>query len=90
MMEKRKTWIWLLLAGAFLGNVLVTWLAPKVIAWYFEPPAQFGFNCVAPIEWALTRMKWSQAVGSAVGGIIGVVLYFMTARKRQEPQMMHR
>lgn len=83
-MEKRKTWVWMVLAGAFVGGALTTWLAPKVIAWYFEPPAQFGFNCVAPIDWALTRMKWSQAIGSVSGAILGLVLYFSFAKRRQD------
>jgi hypothetical protein len=68
--------------GALLGAVLATWVAPRVIVWYFDPPAQFGFNCRAPIEWSLKRFQISQMVGIIVGGIGGLALSLTLLRRR--------
>lgn len=72
-----------MITGALLGAVLTTWLAPKVIVWYFEPPAQYGFNCRAPIEWSLHHFQVTQIVGIVLGGLIGLLLGF-TILKRKE------
>lgn len=72
-----------------LGSFLMTWIAPKVIAWYFEPPAQPGaFSCKAPIEWALSRYQLAQIYGSLGGAALGLVLFFVLlhrAKSRQVP-----
>ncbi len=82
--------MWLVVTGAFVGGVTTTWLAPKVIAWYFNPPAQFGFNCVAPIEWALTRLQWAQAIGTVAGAVLGLMLYLAFAKRRQQEPNLNR
>jgi len=81
---RRIGFLWFTGIGATLGALLTTWLAPKVIAWYFNPPAQFGFNCVAPIEWALLRLQWAQVAGIGMGGIVGILAYFFLYKKRSE------
>lgn len=72
--------------GALLGAVLSTWLAPKMIAWYFTPPVEFGINCNPPIVWALHRMQLAQATGVFVGFILFLVL-FMVFSKRQSKEV---
>lgn len=83
-MESRgtKTALWLTVVGALLGGTLSTWLAPKVIAWYFNPPASTGINCVEPIEWALGKLQLAQAVGILGGAIVGIVLFYAVVRQR--------
>lgn len=83
--QKSSRTLWLVVSGALLGAVLTTWLAPKVIAWYFEPPAQYGFNCRAPIEWSLQHMQISQIVGIVVGAILGLVLGLTVFRRKAKP-----
>ena len=62
------------LGGAILGAALTAWLAPGVIAWYFNPPVEMGgFSCTAPITWALKRLQWAQLWGFGVGGVLGLV-----------------
>jgi hypothetical protein len=70
--------------GAVIGAVLTTWVAPHVIVWYFDPPAQFGFNCRAPIEWSLKRFQISQMVGIVLGAIGGLTLSLTVFRGKSE------
>jgi hypothetical protein len=60
--------------GIVLGVVLATWLGPKVLLWWFEPPADIGINYRPAIEWAMNRLVWIQIVGSAAGLILGLML----------------
>jgi hypothetical protein len=71
------------LGGAILGAALTAWLAPGVIAWYFNPPVEMGgFSCTAPIQWALRRLQWAQLWGVVVGGVLGLVSYGVVQRRR--------
>ena len=81
---RRSKLPWILLFGALLGCLLATWLAPKVIAWYFNPPAEMGFNCVVPIQWALKRFQIAQLVGAGLGALIALLLYFAIGKRRRE------
>jgi hypothetical protein len=71
--------------GGFLGGLLTTWLAPKAIAWYFNPPVEMGFNCMKPIEWSLAKLQLAQGAGVLGGGLIAVILalVFMLGKKHQ-------
>ena len=75
--------LWLMALFATLGNILTTWLAPIVIVWYWTPPAQLGFNCTEPIQWALSKFRWAQVGGLLAGALLGLVVYFLVRRKRQ-------
>ena len=71
------------LGGALLGIALTTWLAPGLIAWYFNPPVEMGgFSCTVPIAWALKRLQWAQLWGVVGGGVLGLVVYGVVQRRR--------
>ena len=75
------------LGGAILGIALTTWLAPGMIAWYFNPPVETGgCSCTAPIAWALRRLQTAQLWGIGVGGILGLVVYGVVQRRRARKQ----
>jgi len=75
--------VYFALGGAILVAALTAWLAPGVIAWYFNPPVEMGgFSCTAPITWALKRLQWAQLWGVVVGGILGLVAYGVVHRRR--------
>ena len=75
--------VYVALGGAILGAALTAWLAPGVIAWYFNPPVEMGgFSCTAPIAWALKRLQWAQLWGFVVGGILGLIVYGFVQRRR--------
>jgi hypothetical protein len=71
------------LGGAIIVATLTAWLAPGVIAWYFNPPVEMGgFSCTTPIAWALKRLQWAQLWGVVVGGVLGLVVYGVVQRRR--------
>ena len=74
------------LGGAFVSTVLTTWLAPRMIKWYFSPPVDTGINCSAPIAWALSRLQWAQFWGVIVGVAVGLVVYGFVQRRRKKQQ----
>jgi hypothetical protein len=74
-----------MVVGALLGAVLSTWLAPKIIAWYFTPPAQIGLTCVEPIQWALGKLQVAQAVGLILGAAAGIFAYFSLFKRKKTP-----
>jgi hypothetical protein len=63
--------------------VLVTIFAPGAIAWYFNPPVEYGVNCTNAVRWGLGRLQLFQFIGLIVGFILGVVLtYFLSRNSR--------
>lgn len=79
-MDRNKI-LWALLIGAVVGEVLMLWLAPKYIVWYFDPPVEMGFSCREPIDWALSRLQVAQIVGIVGGGLVGIVTLFFVRRR---------
>ena len=83
--------VYFALGGAMLGAALTAWLAPGMIAWYFNPPVEMGgFSCTPPIAWALRRLQWAQLWGVVVGGILGLVVYGVVQRRRVRTLEQHR
>jgi hypothetical protein len=62
------------LIGMTLGIALASWLGPKVLLWWFEPPADIGINYRPAIEWAMNRLLWIQIGGVSLGLILGVMV----------------
>jgi hypothetical protein len=78
-----KYYVYFAVGGAVIGAALAAWLAPGVIAWYFNPPVEMGgFSCNVPIAWALKRLQRAQLWGVIVGGVLGLVLYGVAHRRR--------
>jgi hypothetical protein len=69
-------------AGGFVGAGLASWFAPRMIAWWFEPPVPLGFSCKLPIEYALRRLQIAQLVGFGFGGLVGLLFYRLVVKKR--------
>ncbi len=69
----KKVLTWMVVGGA-IGAVLSSWLAPKVIAWYFDPPVNIGVNCREATEWAMTRLQTAQFWGTLVGAFLPLIL----------------
>jgi len=86
-----KHTLYFALGGALIGAALTAWLAPGVIAWYFNPPVEMGgFSCTAPITWALKRLQWAQLWGVVVGGVLGLVVYGVAqGRRRRQQEQLH-
>jgi len=75
--------VYVALGGAIFGAALTAWLAPGVIAWYFNPPVTMGgFSCTPSIAWALKRLQWAQLWGFVIGGVLGLIVYGLVQRRR--------
>lgn len=74
------------IVGAALFVLLISWLAPHYLVWYFEPPVALAVSCKEPVEWALIRMQRAQIAAVVVGAILGAVTVFAyQRRKRNKP-----
>jgi hypothetical protein len=73
-----KRTVVLVLAFALSCGILASWLGPKMIGYWYAPPAESGapiaFNCTGAVMWAMNRLVWTQLIGSAVGAIFGLAL----------------
>jgi len=74
MNMSNKRVFWFVVGGAVLGSAMASWLAPKGIAWYFDPPVNVGINCRSATEWAMAKLQIMQAVGLGVGGLLGLLI----------------
>ena len=74
---------WFSIGGAVLGSALASWLAPKMIAWYFDPPVNIGINCRPATEWAMAKLQVMQFIGLIAGLALGLTLALVT-RKRED------
>jgi len=75
---------YLILFGALLGGLSTSYLAPKVISWYFDPPTPMGISCILSIEWALNKFQWAQGLGILSGAVLGFVLYRLLYKRSNE------
>ncbi|MCB0309087.1 MAG: hypothetical protein KDD48_06930 [Bdellovibrionales bacterium] len=73
--------------GLILGNLLTSWFGPRFLTWWFDPPAQMGFNCTDPIRWALHRLVTVQIIGSVIGLILGLVLSFVFYKSKPQKRI---
>ena len=71
--------------GGLLGALLTSWLAPKGIAWYFDPPVDIGVNCKAATQWSMAKLQTAQFFGLLGGALLGLTLAIMTRRRHAEP-----
>lgn len=66
--------------GGLAGSMLVSWIAPKAIAWYFDPPVNIGVNCREATVWSMQNLQRAQFVGLLVGAAIAVVIVFVRSK----------
>ena len=86
MIEKRRfSYFYLLIIGLFLGFAVSSWLGPKYLAWYFNPPVELGINCTPAAEWGMSKLIRVQVIGMLLGGFgLWLVAYFMVRRRVKE------
>lgn len=65
-------YLWWAFSGAIVLVVLITWLGPTLISWWFTPPVDTLFNCKGPIEWSLKRFQWAQIAALLLGSVLGL------------------
>ena len=82
----KRTAIWTLLCALAFG-LLASWLGPKMIAYWYTPPVPAGvasaFNCTDAVTWAMSRLVWTQLIGSILGAILGLAIGILLGRGRR-------
>ena len=73
---------------SLLGSILANWLGPKVLAWYFEPPVEIGFNCRPAVEWGMEKLQYMQAGGLVGGLLLGGILGLVFSKKETKPSSL--
>jgi hypothetical protein len=56
----------------FIGAVISTWVAPRVISLLFTPPVSFGTNCEPAAAWATDKLISSQIGGALIGMVLAM------------------
>jgi len=67
---------------AAVATILSSIFAPKMIAWYFEPPVEIGVNCRPAVEWGLEKFQIAQIVAIIGGAILGLIACGLFCRKK--------
>jgi hypothetical protein len=71
---------------ALLGALLSSYLAPKIIAWWFDPPVDIGVNCRGAVEWSMAKLQVTQFWGLVIGLVLGlIVMIAVTRPKLRDP-----
>ena len=68
----------LALIGALLLGLLATWLAPKLISYWYAPPEVAGANnvpnCTPYVTAAMHNLVVTQIVGTVLGLVVGLLI----------------
>jgi hypothetical protein len=82
-----KTTLLFVLAGAFIGAVIASFVVPPALAWYTSPgglPKGAAIQAVVQIpeviRYATTNLIRGQLIGAVVGGAAGLVLGVLVRR----------
>ena len=73
------------LAGAIVGVILASIIAPSFITWYNTPGSAQGAMCgCAQLASEVTsRLLWSQFVGALLGAVLFIVVGVLVVRSRR-------
>lgn len=72
--------------GALVGIVLTTWLGPRVLTWWFTPPAGVMLtNASEAVRWGMDRLVSAQLVSLLIGAVLGLVAGVLLRRKTETP-----
>jgi hypothetical protein len=66
--------------GALMGFVLFCVFGPRVLGWWYTPPAKEAFSCGASVSDALGEFVKFQ-LGAAVGGAVTVLVLVALVRR---------
>jgi hypothetical protein len=69
-----------LLVGAAIGFVGWSLTGPKMISWWYEPPAQGAISCGPSVDLALSQFVRNELIITVLGAL-GVVLVMFLIRR---------
>ncbi|HYZ87717.1 MAG TPA: hypothetical protein VE620_00330 [Myxococcales bacterium] len=74
------------IAGALIGIILATWLGPRVLTWWFTPPAGVMLtNASEAVRWGMDRLVHAQIISLLVGAALGLVVGLLLRPKAATP-----
>ncbi|MGZ3694166.1 MAG: hypothetical protein ACXWQO_08190 [Bdellovibrionota bacterium] len=82
-MKTTKRFILAVLAGALLGGVVLAWLSPSVLLWYFSPPADLAITCKPAVQWAMVTYRKVILTGILLGAIVSAILFLAVNSRRK-------
>ena len=89
-MAKLKTVLTFMLAGAFLGNLVATFAAPRLMEWYNSTPLASQTMCNLPqvVHDVTSQLIRAQFIGSGIGAVLFLVLgiVYVQARAKKQQQ----
>ncbi|HYH97540.1 hypothetical protein [Hyalangium sp.] len=87
-MAKLKTVLTFMLAGAFLGNLVATFTAPRFMEWYNSTPLASQTMCNLPqvVHDVTTQLIRAQFIGSGIGVVLFLVLGTVYVQARAKKQ----
>jgi hypothetical protein len=75
-----------MVTGALIGIVLATWLGPRVLTWWFTPPAGVMLtNASEAVRWGMDRLVHAQLISLLIGAILGLIVGVLLRRKAEAP-----
>jgi hypothetical protein len=77
----KRTAILALLGGLVFG-LAATLLGPKLITYWYQPPAPHAFDCTAQVQWGLYRLVWTQFIATGFGLLVGVIISLLLRHKK--------
>ena len=69
------------LLGILICLAVTSIYMPRMIVWYFEPPAALGVSCGTSIDWAIHKLQFTQMISIGVGAVLGFAGAFLIKRK---------
>ncbi len=81
MTPTTKSYLRWTLFGLLFGALLSSWLSPRMIGWYFEPPVNIGLNCRPATEWAMRKLQIAQLFGMGIGAVLTLFLRSLFRKK---------
>lgn len=71
------------LVGALLGIILTTWFGPRILTWWFTPPAGVMLtNASEAVRWGMDRLVHAQLISLLVGAVLGLVVGVLLFRRK--------
>lgn len=69
------------IVGAFLGFVGWNFVGPRVISWWYMPPASEALSCASSVDLALSQFVFMGLVITAISAATVAIAMFLIRRK---------
>ncbi len=71
--------------GLLAGIVLSVWLAPRLVGWWYRPPASSAQLCAESVRLVMAGLVAAQVGICTVGALLGLILGLVLRRRRRPP-----